>query len=93
MTDILSAYSPVIIGSQKDQNIFTDNYLSTSIHYTIMAVEKPHMSFERGVLKKLDKLRGAVPRSTFLSILINEKYHKTKEAKGSPWITQTYLDF
>lgn len=37
-----------------------------------MSAEKIHISMKPTVLKKLDRIRGDVPRSTFLSRLVKE---------------------
>lgn len=43
-----------------------------SVYRVCMTVQRINMSFHKSVLKRLDKLRGTIPRSTFLSYMIME---------------------
>ena len=48
-----------------------------------MSVVRVLVSFQPKTLEKLDRVRGDMPRSTFLSMLI-KGLKNTKEANGSP---------
>ena len=50
------------------------NYTNTyKIH---MTAKKVTMTFQPSVLRKLDRIRGETPRSTFLSWLVQEEWGK-----------------
>ena len=43
-----------------------------------MTVKRVNMSFQKSVLRKLDKMRADIPRSTFLSNLVLEEFSESK---------------
>ena len=64
-------------GRKPQQN---KNYKTPSGYRVDMTSEKINMSFQPKTLKKLDRLRGVIPRSTFLSHLVEIEY-RNREAK------------